>query len=202
MVSSSVGTFCILRFADGREDNYVYVSEAFLAGIAAGALEAVISTPFELLKLRAQVTAAVHPPASSSVKANQVNTLVIARLLRGCTLDKKAWDHTIELLSTLSNKHPNMISALKDYPWMLTGSGRPPAVYDVKRPLSIISLEGWDALWRGLRPSIVRDSIFGGIFFSSWQFLHIQVLEQKAIGMNPPPRFYFILYYMMLPDLS
>ncbi|KAJ4963987.1 hypothetical protein NE237_023926 [Protea cynaroides] len=175
-------------YKDGREDNYVYVSEALLAGIAAGALEALISTPFELLKLRAQVTAAVHLPASSSFTANQVNTPVIARLLRGCTLDKKAWDHTIKLLSTLSNKHPNMVGALKEYPWMLTGSGRPPSVYDVKRPLSIISLEGWGALWRGLRPSVVRDSIFGGIFFSSWQFLHIRVLEQKAMEMNPPPR--------------
>ncbi|XP_043713753.1 uncharacterized protein LOC122662236 [Telopea speciosissima] len=175
-------------YKDGREDNYVHVSEALLAGIAAGAVEAVMSTPFELFKLRAQVTAAVHLPASSSVTANQVNTPVIARFMHGCTLDKKAWDHTIELLSPLSKKHPNMVSALKEYPWMLTGSGRPPAVYDVKRPLSIISLEGWNALWRGLRPSVVRDSIFCGVFFSGWQFLHIGMLEQKAIEMNPPPR--------------
>ncbi|XP_042510420.1 uncharacterized protein LOC122085881 [Macadamia integrifolia] len=175
-------------YKDGREDNYVHVSEALLAGIAAGAMEALISTPFELFKLRAQVTAAVHLPPSSSATANQVNTPVIARFLRGYTLDKKAWDHTIEFLSPLSNKHPNVACSLKEYPWMLTGSGRPPAVHEVKRPISIISLEGWNALWRGLRPSIVRDSVFGGVFFSGWQFLHIGMLEQKANEMNPPPR--------------
>ncbi|KAI8027660.1 Histone-lysine N-methyltransferase EZ3 [Camellia lanceoleosa] len=43
------------QLADGREDNYVHVSEAFMAGIAAGAVESVVSSPFELIKLRAQI---------------------------------------------------------------------------------------------------------------------------------------------------
>ena len=82
-----------------------------------------------------------------------------------------------------------MTGALKEYPWMISGSGRAPSVCDVRRPLDIISLEGWGALWRGLRSGVVRDSIFGGVFFSSWQFLHQAMLEWKAVDMNPPPRF-------------
>ncbi|CAI9787037.1 unnamed protein product [Fraxinus pennsylvanica] len=71
----------------------------------------------------------------------------------------------------------------------MTGSGRPPPVSNVRRPSDVISLEGWGALWRGLRPGLVRDSIFGGVFFSSWQFLHRAMLEWKAVGMDPIPRF-------------
>ncbi|KAF8413272.1 hypothetical protein HHK36_001248 [Tetracentron sinense] len=175
-------------YTDGREDNHVYVSEALLAGIAAGALEAFLSTPFELFKLRAQVTSASRIPNSRSVTAKQVSAPVVARLLQGYTPLKKAWDNTASLLSALSTKHPNMVGALKEYPWMITGSGKPPSVYNVRRPLDVISLEGWDALWRGLRSGLVRDCIFGGVFFSSWQFLHIAMLDWKAIEMDPPPR--------------
>jgi hypothetical protein len=72
---------------------------------------------------------------------------------------------------------------------MITGSGRPPSVCDVRRPSNIISLEGWGALWRGNWSGVVRDSVFSGIFFSSWQFLHRAMLDWKAVGMDPPPRF-------------
>jgi len=36
---------------------------------------------------------------------------------------------------------------------MMTGSGKAPSVCDVQKPSSIISLEGWGALWnwRGIR---------------------------------------------------
>ncbi|XP_010242261.1 PREDICTED: uncharacterized protein LOC104586661 isoform X2 [Nelumbo nucifera] len=173
---------------DGREENYVNVSEALLAGIAAGALEALISTPFELFKLRSQVTAASRFPTSRFVSEKQVTSPMAAKLIRGYTPDKRAWDQTVGLLSTISTKPSHMVGALKEYPWMLTGSGRPPPVYDVQRPLDIISLEGWGALWRGLRSGVVRNCIFGGVFFSSWQFLHIAMLDRKAIEMDPPPR--------------
>ncbi|KAL2497216.1 Mitochondrial substrate carrier family protein [Abeliophyllum distichum] len=100
----------IAFYKDGREDNYVHVSEALMAGLVAGSVESL-------------------------------------------------------------------------------ESGRPPPVSNVRRPSDVITLEGWGALWRGLRPGLVRDSIFGGIFFSSWQFLHRAMQEWKAVGMDPMPRF-------------
>ncbi|GJT32087.1 mitochondrial arginine transporter BAC2 [Tanacetum coccineum] len=105
-VGARFGTYELLTafYKDGRQDNYVYVSEALMPGIAAGAL--------------------------------------------------------------------NLTGSLKEYPWMITGTGRAPPVYHVRKPIDVISLEGWGALWRGLRPGLVRDTIFGGVFFSSWQFLH------------------------------
>lgn len=174
---------------DGREDNYVYVSEAFTAGMAAGALESLVSSPFELIKLRAQVTSASRFPSSTSVTEHRAAAPVIAKLLRGYTPDNKALNHSVALMSTLKTKHPNLVGSLLEYPWMITGSGRPPSVSDVRKPSNIISLEGWGALWRGLRSGVVRDSIFGGIFFSSWQFQHRAMLDWKAVGMDPSPRF-------------
>jgi hypothetical protein len=178
----------ITFLADGREDNFVSVSEALMAGIAAGATESLISSPFELFKLREQVKSASHIPSSASVTEKRVVAPVIAKLLHGYSPDKKAFNSSVGLLSTLATKHPNMMSALQEYPWMITGSGRPPSVCYVRRPSDIISLEGWGALWRGIRPGVVRDSVFGGIFFSSWQFLHRAMLDWKAVGMDPPPR--------------
>ncbi|CAA2968257.1 Hypothetical predicted protein [Olea europaea subsp. europaea] len=125
----------------GREDNYMYVSEALMSGLAAGSVESL------------------------------------------------AISNSVGLLSTLTTKHANTIDALKEYPWMMTGSGRPPPVSNVRRLSDVISLEEWGALWRGLRPGLVQDSIFGGIFFSSWQFLHGAMMEWKAAGMDPIPRF-------------
>ncbi|PIA32399.1 hypothetical protein AQUCO_04500183v1 [Aquilegia coerulea] len=190
-VGARFGIFELLTafYKDGREDNYVYVSEALLAGIAAGALEGFVSTPFELLKLRAQVTSASCLPKSASEIKQATSSPLITKLLRGYTPDKKAWDLTVGLLSSLSSKHPNMVAALKEYPWMMTGSGKPPSVHEVRKPLDVITLEGWRALWRGLRSGIARDCVFGGIFFSSWQFLHIGILNKMAIEMEHPPRF-------------
>uniref|UniRef100_A0A5B7BYE4 Putative solute carrier family 25 member 48 n=1 Tax=Davidia involucrata TaxID=16924 RepID=A0A5B7BYE4_DAVIN len=189
-VGARFGVYEILTafYKDGREDNYVFVSEALMAGIAAGAMESLISSPFELIKLRAQVTSASRLPNSTPLTERSVVSPLIARLLRGYSPDMKALNHSVGLLSTLTPKHPNMIGALKEYPWMMTGSGKVPSICEVRRPLDIISLEGWGALWRGLRSGIVRDSIFGGIFFSSWQFLHGAMLDWKAVGMDPSPR--------------
>lgn len=175
-------------YKDGREDNYVHVSEALLAGIASGAVESLISSPFELVKLRAQVTSASRIPSSMSVVEKTAVSPLMAKLLPRHSPDIRGLNNTVGLLTTLPTKHPNLVTALKDYPWMMTGSGRPPSISDVKRPLDIISLEGWGALWRGMRSGLARDCVFGGIFFSTWQFLHQAMLEWKAVGMNPPPR--------------
>nr|CAD1844356.1 unnamed protein product [Ananas comosus var. bracteatus] len=175
-------------YKDGREDNYVYVSEAALAGVAAGAVEAIACTPFELLKLREQVSSASRLKTVGPVKVMQEATPLISKLLPSYTPDVKAWNNTVSLLSTLSPKHPDLIGALKQYPWMLTGSGRPPLASDVKGASNIMSLEGWSALWRGLRPGVARDCVYGGAFFSTWQFIHIAMLNWKALDINPPPR--------------
>ncbi|XWS74682.1 hypothetical protein CRYUN_Cryun01aG0018900 [Craigia yunnanensis] len=180
-------------YKDGREDNYVHVSEALMAGMAAGAVESLISSPFELIKLRAQVTSASRFSRATPVTENKA-VVPIARLLRGYTPDMKALNHYVGMLSILNSKHPNMVGAIQEYPWMMTGSGRPPSVYDVRRPSEIISLEGWGALWRGLRSGVARDSVFGGIFFSTWQFLHRAMLDWKVVGMDPPPRFFIELF--------
>lgn len=165
------GTYEILTAfcKDGREDNYVYVSEALLAGIASGAMESIVSSPFELLKLRAQVSSAVRNPSG--------------RL----AMDLKALDQTVSLLSVLSPNRKELIKGLKNYPWTMTGSGKPPAASDVSKPMDIIKLEGLSTLWRNLRSGLARDCVFGGVFFSSWQFLHLVMLDWKAVGMNPPP---------------
>lgn len=160
-----------------------------MAGVATGAVVSVINTPFELLKIRSQVTSASLVPSTTSAVATNNVSPSIARLLRGHCMDMKSLNKSVGLLSTLNTKYPNMISALKDYPWMMTGSGRPPAVYNVRNPRDIVTLEGWGALWRGLRSGIFRDSIFCGVFFSSWQVLHQAMLDWKAVSMDPPPRF-------------
>jgi len=182
-------TNIFLHLADGREDNYLFGSEALLAGMASGAIESVISSPFELIKLRMQVTSASYVPSSNIALENGAHKPLIARLLNGCYPDKRSLDLYTGLISTLTTKNTNMSSALLEYPWTMTGSGKPPSVSSVRRPSDIISLEGWSTLWRGLRSGIARDSVFGGIFFSTWQFLHQTMLDWKAAGMNPPPRF-------------
>lgn len=175
-------------YRDGRTDNYVYVSEALMAGVAAGAVESLISSPFEIIKLRAQVTSASHMASSTSVVEKAAASPLVARLLSRYSPDIRAMNNSVGLLSTLTTKYPNIIDALKEYPWMMSGTGRPPPVSNVKRPSDIASLEGPGAFWRGLRSGIARDSVFSGIFFSTWQFLHRAMLEWKAVGMEPPPR--------------
>lgn len=184
------GTYEILTafYKDGREDDYVYVSEALLAGIAAGTVEAVMCTPFELFKLRNQVTSASHCRTMSPAQFAQEANPMIPKLLPRYTPDARALQQTLGILSTLSTKHTDIAGALKLNPWMLTGSGRPPLPSEVRRPLDIVSLEGWGALWRGLRSGIARDSVFGGVFFSTWQFFHIAMLNWKALDIHPPPR--------------
>ncbi|KAK9935020.1 hypothetical protein M0R45_022137 [Rubus argutus] len=189
-VGARFGIYEILTafYKDGREDNHVHASEALLAGLIAGVAESLISSPFELIKLRAQVTSASHIPNTSSLTEKVAVAPLMQKLLRGYTPDTKALNYSVGLLSTLTTKHPNMMSELQEYPWMMTGSGRPPSVFSVRKPSEIISLEGWRSLWRGLRSGVARDSVFGGIFFATWQSLHRAMLDWKAVGMNPEPR--------------
>ncbi|KAJ8755599.1 hypothetical protein K2173_022194 [Erythroxylum novogranatense] len=189
-VGARFGVYEILTafYKDGREDNYVYVSEALMAGTVAGAVESLLSSPFELVKLRCQVSAASRIRVSSPLMENKAVTPMIAKLLHGYMPDKKALSQSLALLTTLTSKHPNLSGALQEYPWMMTGSGRPPPVSDVRKPSNITSLEGLGTFWRGVRSGIARDSVFGGIFFGSWQFLHEAMLIWKAVGMDPEPR--------------
>ncbi|XP_061354932.1 uncharacterized protein LOC133299484 [Gastrolobium bilobum] len=172
---------------DGRELNYISGAEALLAGMAAGAIETIISSPFELIKIRMQVTSASYVPSSNFALEKGARTPLVARLLNGCYPDKRSLNQYVGLISTLTTKNTNMTGALLEYPWAMTGSGRPPSVCNVRRPSDIISLEGWSTLWRGLRSGIVRDSVFGGVFFSSWELLHRAMLGWKAVGMDPIP---------------
>ncbi|XP_019171296.1 PREDICTED: mitochondrial arginine transporter BAC2 [Ipomoea nil] len=176
-------------YKDGREDNYVYVAEALMAGIVAGAVESFVTSPFELIKLRSQVNSAYRcrDPALD-IKRDAVSPL-IGRLLRGYTPNMKALNNSVGLLSVLAKKHPNLGNAMKEYPWMMSGYGKAPSICHVRRPSDVISLEGWGALWRGVRSGITRDSVFGGIFFSIWQVLHETMLDWKAVKMTPIPRF-------------
>lgn len=177
------------KLVDGREDTYVYVSEAMLAGIAAGAVEAVVRTPFELVKHRKQTASTSKSHTMRTAGPRSDSTSIISKLLPKYAPDVKAWSHTSGLLSSLPSKLSSLDPALKGYPWMLTGSGRPPLASFVNGPLDIISLEGCSALWRGLRAGIARDCVFGGFFFAVWQFFHIGMLTWKALDLVPSPRF-------------
>ncbi|XP_076960260.1 uncharacterized protein LOC143636579 isoform X2 [Bidens hawaiensis] len=188
-VGARFGTYELLTafYKDGRKDNYVYVSEALMAGIVAGGVESLTSSPFELFTVRAQVAAASRVPDTSNLQKPSVSSSSAAKLLRGYCPDVKALDHSVGLLSTLNTKQTNLNGSLKEYPWMMTGTGRAPPVYHVRRPVDVVSLEGWSAMWRGMRSGLVRDCVFGGVFFASWQFLHRAMLDWKAVGMDPIP---------------
>ncbi|XP_073154489.1 mitochondrial arginine transporter BAC2 [Henckelia pumila] len=175
-------------YKDGREDSYVDVSDALLAGFAAGTVESLVSSPFDMIKLRAQVASASRILHASSVAERSSVSPLISSLLPRYSMNMMAMSNSVGILSTLTTKHENLLKALREYPWMMTGSGRPPVVSNVRKPSDIIALEGWRGLWRGIRSGVVRDSIFGGIFFSSWQFLHNAMINWKAVGMDPLPR--------------
>ncbi|KAF8080008.1 hypothetical protein N665_0982s0010 [Sinapis alba] len=150
------------------------VSESVLAGMVGGAAETVMTSPFELIKVRQQVTAASRAPnAAAAAETAPVVSPVITKLLRRCTLDVKSLTQTV--------------TPLQEYPWMMTGTGNPPSAMDVKRPLDVASLEGWRALWRNLRSGLVRDCLYGEVFFGTWQFLHEAMIGWKAVGINPLP---------------
>jgi hypothetical protein len=91
--------------ADGREDNYVYYSEAMLAGIVAGAVETVFCTPFELFKLRKLVSFVI--PSKAMGPANVVKDhFQWFSTVAGYVLDITVWNNTAGLLSDLSPSIP------------------------------------------------------------------------------------------------
>ncbi|KAF2587644.1 hypothetical protein F2Q70_00035485 [Brassica cretica] len=194
-IGARFGVYEILTafYKDGRRDNYVQVSEAVLAGMVGGAAETVMTSPFELIKVRQQVTAASRAPnAATAAETAPVISPMINKLLRRYALDMKSLTQTsltqtVNLLSVLNHKHPNMTAALQEYPWMMTGTGNPPSAMDVKRPMDVASLEGVRALWRNLRSGLIRDCLYGGVFFGTWQFLREAMIGWKAVGMNPLP---------------
>ncbi|OMP04031.1 Mitochondrial substrate/solute carrier [Corchorus olitorius] len=73
----------------------MYVSKALMAGMAAGAVESLTSSPFELIKLRAQVTSASRIPSVTPATKNRVGVPAMTRLLRGYSLDMKALNHSV-----------------------------------------------------------------------------------------------------------
>ncbi|XP_042418422.1 S-adenosylmethionine mitochondrial carrier protein-like isoform X1 [Zingiber officinale] len=188
------GTYEILTayYKDGRKSSHVYIHEALLAGLTAGAVEAVVCTPFELLKHRRQVYSASYIKSSGSAVVMPKSSTLVSKLLPGYTPNVNSWNYTIGLLSTLptniNTTHGDMLGALKQCPWLLTGSGRPPLASEVREPSKIVSLEGWNALWKGLRPAITQKCVYGGFFFSTWQFLYLAMLDWNSRDMNPPPR--------------
>ncbi|OEL36499.1 hypothetical protein BAE44_0002480 [Dichanthelium oligosanthes] len=112
--------------------------------------EAVFCTPFELFKLRNQVSSVIPSRSVGPANVAQESFPLLSKLLPGYVPDMRVWSNTL--------------------------------------PSRVISLEGWGALWRGLRPGIARDCVFGGMFFSTWQFIHTAMLTWKAVNMNPEPR--------------
>lgn len=155
--------------ADGRATREVTTSEAFRAGIVAGAVEAIVATPFDLLKLRGQI-AAVQVPATGVVAITP------------------PWKEIEQSLVGLPHARPQLLPSIQVYPWMENGTGQPPLIKDVAGLKRLVDVEGLSVLWRGLRPGIFRDALYAGVFFGSWQYLYEGMLEWNALGMDTKPR--------------
>ncbi|GMP87942.1 hypothetical protein CsSME_00040114 [Camellia sinensis var. sinensis] len=80
------------------EKTIMCMSEAFMAGIAAGAMESVVSSPFELIKLCAQVNSASRILSSDTVTARNAVSPLLARLLPGYSPDMRTLNHSVGLL--------------------------------------------------------------------------------------------------------
>ncbi|KAI3517561.1 hypothetical protein L1887_16776 [Cichorium endivia] len=87
----------------------------------------------------------------------------------------KALNNSVNLLSTLNTNHVNLTGSLKEYPWIMIGTERPPPVYHVRRPLDIVSLEGWGAVWKeyNTRKDVVE--------FEVAEFQKLPARERKKI---------------------
>ncbi|CAL5399740.1 unnamed protein product [Camellia sinensis] len=80
------------------EKTIMCMSKAFMAGIAAGAVESVVSSPFELIKLCAQVNSASRILSSDTVATRTAVSPLLARLLPGYSLDMRTLNHSVGLL--------------------------------------------------------------------------------------------------------
>lgn len=161
---------CCAFTTDGRASREVSISEAFMAGLCAGSVEAFVATPFDILKLRGQV-AAVTVPATGATALNP----------------KPIWKQIEQSLVGLPHAHPKMVPAIRNYAWLENGTGQPPLIKDVSGLKRLTGVEGVTVLWRGLRPGIFRDAPYAGVFFGSWQFLYELMLEWKALDMETKP---------------
>ena len=162
--------------ADGRNSHQVTISEAFLAGLFAGSVESFVGTPFDILKLRAQLTACSLPLEGAIVSKSY---------------SEAQWKRVHQCFIGLPHSNSNIVSSLRRYPWLQNGSGHPPLVRDVSGLKRVTEVEGLSTLWRGVRPGMFRDATYAGVFFGSWQFLYELLLELKAFKMEPKPRYYF-----------
>ncbi|KAJ0770875.1 hypothetical protein HanPI659440_Chr07g0262651 [Helianthus annuus] len=79
-------------------------------------MESLMSYPFELFTIRAQVSAVSHVPNSSTNLQKASISTSVTKLLRGYDPDVKALDHSIGLLSTVDTKRSNLTGSLKEYP--------------------------------------------------------------------------------------
>ncbi|KAG6552698.1 hypothetical protein Mapa_005645 [Marchantia paleacea] len=174
-------------YADGRSDSYVSLSESFLGGLTAGAVESLVSTPFDVLKVRAQITSATTGVIKVQGETFKLNSHKAEPNLPTNISDGAHWDRIRRSLSLLSSRSPDITAELRKYPWLATGSGQPPLVKDVGGLRGAVGLEGLNVLWRGLRPGLFRDAMYGGFFFCGWQFLDDLATEGRAYMMNPPP---------------
>ncbi|CAL5341278.1 unnamed protein product [Camellia sinensis] len=86
------------RFSVMVEKTIMCMSEAFMAGIAAGAVESVVSSPFELIKLCAQVNSASRILSSDTVATRTAVSPLLARLLPGYSPDMRTLNHSVGLL--------------------------------------------------------------------------------------------------------
>ncbi|KAH0852635.1 hypothetical protein HID58_093800 [Brassica napus] len=100
-----------------------------------------------------------------SVRADQSSTTMVSPMItkllrRYNNLDMKSLTQTVSMLSVLNHKHRSRIARV---PWMMTGTGNPPAAMDFKRPLDVASLEGVRASEEEVGPlSPVAISIAAG----------------------------------------
>lgn len=161
--------------ADGRTSDEVTISEAFLAGLFAGSVESIVGTPFDILKLRAQLAACSLPLEGPTVSE---------------VYSEAQWNRVHRCFIGLPHSNPNIVSSLRRYRWLQNGSGHPPLVRDVSGLKRVTDVEGFNTLWRGIRPGMFRDATYAGVFFGSWQFLYELLLELKAFKMEPKPRYY------------
>lgn len=161
---------CCAFATDGLASNEVSISEAFMAGLCAGSVESLVATPFDILQLRAQVSAVTASSAGATMSGS-----------------KSPWTQVEQSLVGLPHAHPKMMNDIRRFAWLENGTGRPPLIKDVAGLKRLTDVEGLNVLWRGLRPGLFRDALYAGVFFGSWQYMYEMMLEYKAFHMTTKP---------------
>nr|GEW77420.1 hypothetical protein [Tanacetum cinerariifolium] len=185
----------------GRQDNYVHVSEALMAGIAVSAVESLMSSPVELFTIRSQVTTASRVPKSSKALEIMYASSSIAKVLRGWytpddhaylnvirsrsgSLGIATWIVNLNILETTPSGVPNSSGPAYQKPL-------------VWRPhiLGLYNGLGWLALGRinsvGARfgtYELLTAFYKGGLFIFLALYLLLAISAScKAVGMDPIP---------------